>query len=204
MSVSSVAHSCPVLWDPFDCSPPGISVRGSLQASIQEWVAISSSRGSTWLSDWTHGMCIGRRLGRHLGKSLGALTALGNSVVMKSPVRKPRGQSSLCALPGLSLLGCAGIVSYKSAGSVQALVGTVGSRTWASSLCHVPLSFNELMPVELLGSFSKRNFQGIPWRLTGELPSPQLRDPAQPHSSGCLPLSISQRAPCRQGGDILP
>ena len=24
----SVAQSCPILWDPLDCSPPGISVRG--------------------------------------------------------------------------------------------------------------------------------------------------------------------------------
>ena len=105
MCVSSVAHSCPVLWDSLDCSPPGIFVRGILQASIQEWVAISPSRGSAWLSDWTHGTCIGRRVGRHLGKSLGALTALGNSVVMRSLVRKPGGQSSLCAVPRLSLLG---------------------------------------------------------------------------------------------------
>ena len=29
------------LWDPMDCSPPGFSVHGVLQARIQEWVAIS-------------------------------------------------------------------------------------------------------------------------------------------------------------------
>ena len=34
------------LW-PVDCSPPGSSVRGTLQARILEWVAISSSRGSS-------------------------------------------------------------------------------------------------------------------------------------------------------------
>ena len=34
------------LCDPVDCSPPGSSVRGILQARILEWVAISSSRGS--------------------------------------------------------------------------------------------------------------------------------------------------------------
>ena len=33
------------LWDPTDCSPPGASVLGILQARILEWVAISSSRG---------------------------------------------------------------------------------------------------------------------------------------------------------------
>ena len=30
-----------------DCSPPGFSVRGVLQARMVEWVAISSSRGSS-------------------------------------------------------------------------------------------------------------------------------------------------------------
>ena len=32
--------------DPLDCSPPGSSVHGILQARKLEWVAISSSRGS--------------------------------------------------------------------------------------------------------------------------------------------------------------
>jgi len=31
--------SCPTLCDPMDCSPPGSSVHGILQARILEWVA---------------------------------------------------------------------------------------------------------------------------------------------------------------------
>ena len=42
-----VAKSRPTLCDPMDCSPPGSSVHGILQARIREWVAISSSRGSS-------------------------------------------------------------------------------------------------------------------------------------------------------------
>ena len=34
------------LCDPMDCSPPGSSVHGFLQARTLEWVAIPSSRGS--------------------------------------------------------------------------------------------------------------------------------------------------------------
>ena len=34
-----VAQSCPTLSDPMDCSPPGSSVRGNLQARTLEWVA---------------------------------------------------------------------------------------------------------------------------------------------------------------------
>ena len=36
-----VAQSYPTLCDPMDCSPPGSSVHGILQARILEWVAIS-------------------------------------------------------------------------------------------------------------------------------------------------------------------
>ena len=44
---SEVAQSCPTLWDPVDCSPPGSSVHGILQARILEWVAIFFSRESS-------------------------------------------------------------------------------------------------------------------------------------------------------------
>ena len=35
---------CPTLLDPMDCSPPGSSVHGTLQARIMEWVTMPSSR----------------------------------------------------------------------------------------------------------------------------------------------------------------
>ena len=41
------AQSCPALCNPLDCSPPGSSVPGILQARILEWVAIPISRGSS-------------------------------------------------------------------------------------------------------------------------------------------------------------
>ena len=41
-----------------DCSPPGSSNHGILQARILEWVAISFSRGSSWLRDRTQVSCI--------------------------------------------------------------------------------------------------------------------------------------------------
>ena len=48
-----VAQLCLTLCDTMDCSPPGSSVHGILQARILEWVAIPFSRGSSWLRDWT-------------------------------------------------------------------------------------------------------------------------------------------------------
>ena len=35
-----VAQLCPTLCDPMDCSPPGSSVHGIVQARILKWVAI--------------------------------------------------------------------------------------------------------------------------------------------------------------------
>ena len=47
--------SCVWLFcDRVDCSPPGSSVHWIFQARILEWVAISSSRGSSWPRDWTY------------------------------------------------------------------------------------------------------------------------------------------------------
>ena len=44
---AKVLQACPSLCDPVDCSPPGSSVHGILQARILEWAAISCSRGSS-------------------------------------------------------------------------------------------------------------------------------------------------------------
>ena len=46
-SLSRVWLGC----DHKDCSPPGSSVHGILQARILEWVAVSFSRGSSWPTD---------------------------------------------------------------------------------------------------------------------------------------------------------
>ena len=40
-SESEVAHSCPTLSDPMDCSLPGPSVHGIFQARVLEWGAIA-------------------------------------------------------------------------------------------------------------------------------------------------------------------
>ena len=57
-----VAQLCPTLCDSINCSPLGSSVYGIIRARVLEWVAISSSRGSSstqglnpcllWLLHW--------------------------------------------------------------------------------------------------------------------------------------------------------
>ena len=58
---SEVAQSCLTLCKPVDCSLPGSSVYGILQARILEWVTISFSRGSSQPRDQTRVSHIGDR-----------------------------------------------------------------------------------------------------------------------------------------------
>ena len=55
------------LCNPMDCSPPGSSIHRIFQARVLECVAISFSRGSSQLRDWTQVSCI---TGRHFNISL--------------------------------------------------------------------------------------------------------------------------------------
>ena len=50
-------RSRPTLWDSMDCSPPGSSVHGLLQARILESIAMPSSRGSSRSRDRTCVFC---------------------------------------------------------------------------------------------------------------------------------------------------
>ena len=61
------------LCDSMDCSPPGSSVQGILQARRLEWVAISDSKVSSWPTDLicvSYVSCVGRWVlyhSHHLG-----------------------------------------------------------------------------------------------------------------------------------------
>ena len=59
------AQLCATLRDPMHCIPPGSSVHRIFEARILEWVAISSSRGSSPPRSWTHVSwvsCTGRQM----------------------------------------------------------------------------------------------------------------------------------------------
>ena len=62
----SVAQTCPALCNPMDCSPPGSSVRGILQARTLEWVSMPSSRGSSQIRNRTQVSHIAGRFFYHL------------------------------------------------------------------------------------------------------------------------------------------
>ena len=62
LSLCAMCHAkslqmCPTLCNCLNCSPPGSSVHGIVQSRILEWVAMPSSRGSSWPRDWTYLSC---------------------------------------------------------------------------------------------------------------------------------------------------
>ena len=65
LGVRACARACSLsrvrLCDPMDCSPPGSSVRGVFQAGTLQWVATSSSRGSSQPRDQTQVSSIASR-----------------------------------------------------------------------------------------------------------------------------------------------
>ena len=63
-----VSQLCLTLCNPMEWSPPGSSVHGILQARIEEWITMPSSRGSSQPRDGTHVSCIfsiGRQIFYH-------------------------------------------------------------------------------------------------------------------------------------------
>ena len=83
-----VTQSCPTLCDLTDCTPPGFSVHGILQARVLEWIAIPFSRGTSQPRDWTLVSCLTGRFftiwatGKSLilGKSL--LSVISNNIAV--------------------------------------------------------------------------------------------------------------------------
>ena len=53
--------ACPTLCHPMDCSLPGSSVYGILQARTLKWIAIPFSGGSSWPRDQAQVSCIAGR-----------------------------------------------------------------------------------------------------------------------------------------------
>ena len=73
----------PTLCDPMDCSPPGCSVHGILQARILWWVAISFSRGPSWCRDGTQVSCIARQILYHQVRLLIVKLVLEKHLILK-------------------------------------------------------------------------------------------------------------------------
>ena len=90
-SQSEVAQSCPTLSDPMDCSLPGSSVHGVLQARALEWDAIKISYILVYISE--------------LLPSASVLASGTDNMLIQSQCRPGEGEIKLAGLkPQLCLL----------------------------------------------------------------------------------------------------
>ena len=63
-----VSQSCPTLCNPIDCSLPGSSVHGILQASVLEWIAIFLLQGIFLTQGLNSGLPHGGQILYHLSQ----------------------------------------------------------------------------------------------------------------------------------------
>ena len=77
---------CSTLWGPRDCSPPGSSIHGIIQARILEWVASLFSRGSSLSRDGIGVFCIAGRCVSHHESSLALSLPLCLSICLSPSV----------------------------------------------------------------------------------------------------------------------
>ena len=82
-AAARLLQSCLTLCDPKDCSPPGSSLHGVLQARILEWVAMPFSRESSPPRDRTHISWIGRWILYHWA-------TMRSPIVQRSPILDSR------------------------------------------------------------------------------------------------------------------
>ena len=97
-----VTKLCLTLFS-MDFGLPDTSVHGISQARILEWSAISFSRGSFWLRDWTNIFCIGRQILYHWAtREVQYLLSVqfSHSVISDSlPPHEPQHARPLCPSP---------------------------------------------------------------------------------------------------------
>ena len=84
-------------------SPPGSSVDGILQARILEWVAMASSRGSSWPRDQTQVSCIAADSLQNELPGKPKYTGVGSLSLLRGELPDPGIQPGSPALQGDSL-----------------------------------------------------------------------------------------------------
>ena len=87
---AKLLQSCPTLCDLMDCSLPGSSVHGIIQARMLEWVAMLSSRRSSRPRDWTCVSYLPALAGRFFTTSATWETVANQSQLKQSSLKNPR------------------------------------------------------------------------------------------------------------------
>ena len=81
---AKLLQSCPIFCIPMECSPPGSSVHGILQASVLEWVAMPSSWVYSQSRDLTRTTCVSSISGGFFIRWAGVVDGLGHNLEASS------------------------------------------------------------------------------------------------------------------------
>ena len=152
--VCEVAQSCPTLCDPVDCSPPGSTVHGILQARILEWVAISFSMGSSQPRDRTWVSLLHCRQTlyplSHQGSHREALETINGSLKYQNQVyTQCLGQCSFYSSPLPPYLSSAlfwGVVYLLKIWKISYSNSRLDDLVWENTTGHSDLSFRQQKP----------------------------------------------------------
>ena len=137
--IDVLSCSCPTLCDSMNCSLPGSSVHGILQARTLEWVAISYSRGSSQPMDQTHVSCI---------------SCIGRQILYHCATwEAPQGSHSYCLLSVILLSPLAIPSSYPTPSSLFTNVAHLLTHTEA----HPYSVLRSLVSLYKTGSLSSRS-----------------------------------------------
>ena len=145
---------------PMDCSPPGSSVHGILQARILEWVAISFSRGSSQPRDWTQVSRIASRC-FNLWAKFFFLQGPGSKYVNLWKLYNLSCSSSTLLLPCES--STHNTYTNKPGCPTKHSFTKIGDRYVQPGACRLPVSTSESNTVVAVQSLSHIRLFATPW-----------------------------------------
>ena len=162
--------------NPMDCSPPGSSVHGILQARILEWVAIPSSRGSSQPRNRTGISCICRQI-------LYQLSYQGRP----QPPAVPQSNSGLSVSPrnastGVFSFGERFKIAVCSLSKLMTFVTTLGAHLPAGNFLKLPAIFRLALPgrrIHLRAVHGRSSLGQTEWKAHGIHPQGALHTAAR-------------------------
>ena len=153
---------CPTLCDSTDCSSPGASVHGILQARTLEWVAIPFTKGSSQSRDRTcvsHVSCIAGRLFTAEPPGSPGVSHLVSNVVLLGVRTDPvmLGQDAQAVAARIESFVAGGLPALSSAETVQMQVQIwPGSCGWLWIVFHALLSSKGRRPFTVATGLASR------------------------------------------------
>ena len=142
-----------------DCSQPGSSVHGILQAGMLEWVAIPFSRGPSWPRDWAWVSCIAGRL----------FTVEPPGKPQRYPGKVPKGGRNVSNFLGLSDFPWGSLSSFPGLCFVGTQASVHFSPLLPLSRLHVPKDSRGMPHAELGCVFHSLHRRLLPREGTGWL-----------------------------------